>query len=206
MKSILPSLSGWPLLAIVTGCLAACRFADRQGPAARRSRLSPCAPPAAQRLECRRTAKRRKCRRGREIVMVDRRGGEPAAAPAQRPPDASGMQRACCQISQLASRLAQLDLGGRQGAVGRSAAPGKPAPDVALLLSSAVTAIESQASISARLRQKIHLLGHELVGSGSYEQIGRQEQRRFRLELKVPVGDGMSSFRADPYGQVSLGL
>jgi hypothetical protein len=63
-----------------------------------------------------------------------------------------------------------------------------------MLLSSAVTAIESQSSISARLRQKIHLLGHELVGSGSYEQIGRQEQRRFRLELKVPVGEGMSSF------------
>ena len=61
-------------------------------------------------------------------------------------------------------------------------------------MSSAVTAIESQASISARLRQKIHLLGHELVGSGFYEQIGRQEQRRFRLELKVPVGEKMSSF------------
>jgi hypothetical protein len=57
-----------------------------------------------------------------------------------------------------------------------------------------VAAIESQPSISARLRQKIHLLGHELVGSGSYEQVGRQEQRRFRLELKVPVGEGMSSF------------
>ena len=50
-------------------------------------------------------------------------------------------------------------------------------------------------SISARLRQKIHLLDHELIGSGSYEQMGRQEQRRFRLELKVPVGDSMSSFQ-----------
>ena len=55
--------------------------------------------------------------------------------------------------------------------------------------------IESQPSISARLRQKIHLLDHELIGSGSYEQIGRQEQRRFRLELKVPVGETMSSFQ-----------
>jgi hypothetical protein len=70
-----------------------------------------------------------------------------------------------------------------------------PAPDVALLMSSAVTAIESQPSISARIRQKIHLLDHELIGSGSYEQIGRQEQRRFRLELKVPVGESMSSFQ-----------
>jgi hypothetical protein len=68
-------------------------------------------------------------------------------------------------------------------------------PDATLLLSSAVAWIESRESISARLRQKIHLLDHELIGSGSYEQVGRQEQRRFRLELKVPVGESMSSFQ-----------
>ncbi|HTU27448.1 MAG TPA: hypothetical protein VMF30_18705 [Pirellulales bacterium] len=58
-----------------------------------------------------------------------------------------------------------------------------------------MTAIESQPSISARIRQRIHLLDHELVGSGSYEQVGQGEQRRFRLELKVPVGEGISSFQ-----------
>jgi hypothetical protein len=66
---------------------------------------------------------------------------------------------------------------------------------VALLLASAVAWIESRESISARLRQKIHMLNHEVIGKGSYEQVGRGEQRRFRLELVVPVGETMSSFQ-----------
>ena len=57
-----------------------------------------------------------------------------------------------------------------------------------------MTEIELKPSISAQLRQKVHLLGHELVGKGSYEQVGRREKRQFRLELRMPVGEGMSSF------------
>jgi hypothetical protein len=72
-------------------------------------------------------------------------------------------------------------------------------PEVAL--QRALTLIDSQPSISARIRQQIQLLGHQLVGSGSYHQIGRAEQRRFRLELKVPVGDGMSSFERIQTGE-----
>ena len=63
-----------------------------------------------------------------------------------------------------------------------------------MLLASAVTQLDKQATISARVRQQVQLLGHQIVGSGSYEQIGPPDQRRFRLELKVPVGDGTGSF------------
>ena len=67
-------------------------------------------------------------------------------------------------------------------------------PNVPMLLASAVTQLDKQPSISARVRQQVQLLGHQIVGAGSYEQTGPPEQRRFRLELKVPVGDGTGSF------------
>ena len=73
-------------------------------------------------------------------------------------------------------------------------------PDVALLMASAVTAADAQPSLAAKIRQQINLFGHQLVGSGIYWQQGRGDQRRFRLELKVPLGDGLTSFE-----QVSTG-
>jgi hypothetical protein len=63
-----------------------------------------------------------------------------------------------------------------------------------------VTAADAQPSLAAKIRQQINLFGHQLVGSGIYWQQGRGDQRRFRLELKVPLGDGLTSFE-----QVSTG-
>ena len=62
------------------------------------------------------------------------------------------------------------------------------------MLGIAVAQLDSKPSISARIRQQIQLLGHQLVGAGTYEQVGRPDQRRFRLELRLPIGDQMGSF------------
>jgi hypothetical protein len=48
-------------------------------------------------------------------------------------------------------------------------------------------------SISTRLRHRIHLFEHELIGSGLYEQQGQGDQRRLRLELKIQLGDKLAS-------------
>jgi len=127
------------------------------------------------------------------------RNGDPALPPAGRPPagrmpDTSGTQGTPTGAgARPAGSPAIGPSGFAPGGRVASQPGGQPTPgDV---LSSAITAIESQPSISARIRQKIHLLDHELIGKGSYEQVGRQEQRRFRLELIVPVGEGMSSFQ-----------
>ena len=64
-----------------------------------------------------------------------------------------------------------------------------------LLIADVIAAIRSHDSISARLRQKIDVLGQQLVGTGQYLQQGRGEQQKIRLELKIQVSDQTTSMQ-----------
>ncbi|HEY1785718.1 MAG TPA: hypothetical protein VGG30_09230 [Pirellulales bacterium] len=66
-------------------------------------------------------------------------------------------------------------------------------PDVNLLVASAVTAAGAQPAVSAKIRQRINLYGQQLVGTGAYWQQGKGDARRYRLEIKVQVADGLTS-------------
>jgi hypothetical protein len=66
-------------------------------------------------------------------------------------------------------------------------------PDVNLLVASAVTAAAAQPAVAAKIRQRISLYGQQLVGTGAYWQQGKGDARRYRLELKVQVADGLTS-------------
>jgi hypothetical protein len=61
------------------------------------------------------------------------------------------------------------------------------------LLARAVTEVDGQASISAKVRQKVDLLGRELVGTGIYLQQGRGPQRLLRFELKLQAANKTNS-------------
>lgn len=55
------------------------------------------------------------------------------------------------------------------------------------LMADMLAAVRGRESISARIRQKIDVLGEKLVGTGSYLQQGRGEAQKIRLELKIQV-------------------
>jgi hypothetical protein len=61
------------------------------------------------------------------------------------------------------------------------------------LLRRAVASVDGQPSISAKVRQKIDLLGRPLVGSGIYLQQGRGPQRQLRFELKLQASPKTNS-------------
>jgi hypothetical protein len=52
-----------------------------------------------------------------------------------------------------------------------------------------LASVRGRDSISARIRQKIDVLGEKLVGTGSYLQQGRGESQKLRLELKIQVAN-----------------
>jgi hypothetical protein len=52
-----------------------------------------------------------------------------------------------------------------------------------------LASVRGRDSISARIRQKIDVLGEKLVGTGSYLQQGRGELQKVRLELKIQVAN-----------------
>lgn len=68
------------------------------------------------------------------------------------------------------------------------------------IMGAAIEHVTSRESISARLRQQVNLLGHQLAGPGMYLQQGRGAARKFRLEMSIQragatstisqVGDG----------------
>jgi hypothetical protein len=67
-----------------------------------------------------------------------------------------------------------------------------PAADPAagdLLVQQAVEAMQRHETFAARLRQRIDLFGHRLVGSGQYLQQGQGPDRRLRLELRLHVAE-----------------
>jgi hypothetical protein len=61
------------------------------------------------------------------------------------------------------------------------------------VLERAIATLAAATSVSARLRHRIHLFEHELIGSGLYEQQGQGNERRVRMELKIQIGDKLAS-------------
>ena len=53
------------------------------------------------------------------------------------------------------------------------------------LVANAAAAIGRMPSVSAKIRQRVDLFGHQLVGSGSYLQLGTGAEMLLRLELKI---------------------
>ena len=49
--------------------------------------------------------------------------------------------------------------------------------------------IAAHASISARIRQRVHLFGQQLVGQGNYLQLGTGPDQLMRLELTIQAGE-----------------
>jgi len=54
--------------------------------------------------------------------------------------------------------------------------------------------LEQHSTIQAKIRQRVDLFGHQLLGSGSYLQQGRGAGRLLRLELKIQVAGQITSF------------
>ncbi len=63
------------------------------------------------------------------------------------------------------------------------------------LMADAMAAVSTQTSIIAKIRQRTDLFGHELVGTGTYQQLGVGSDQRLRLELKVQVADRVTSLQ-----------
>jgi hypothetical protein len=61
------------------------------------------------------------------------------------------------------------------------------------ILDRAITVLADAKSLSARMRHRIHLFEHELIGTGLYEQQGQGSERRVRMELKIQLGDKLAS-------------
>ena len=67
-----------------------------------------------------------------------------------------------------------------------SEAPANPSAESSsgdALLRHVIAAVDSQTSISAKVRHRIDLLGHPLIGSGVYLQQGRGPTRALRYDL-----------------------
>lgn len=63
------------------------------------------------------------------------------------------------------------------------------------LIQQSVQAVDRQRSISAQMRHSIRMFGHQLVGTGTYQQLGTPRQRMLRLDMKVKVADQMTSMQ-----------
>ncbi|NUQ62464.1 MAG: hypothetical protein HUU20_08245 [Pirellulales bacterium] len=61
------------------------------------------------------------------------------------------------------------------------------------VLGHAIRLLETRGSISARVRQQIDLFGKQLVGAGTYLEQRSGASLRFRLELKIQLGDEAST-------------
>jgi hypothetical protein len=75
-------------------------------------------------------------------------------------------------------------------------APANPAAESSsggALLRHVIESVDSQASISAKVRHRIDLLGHPLIGSGIYLQQGRGPTRALRFDLNLQTGEKPAS-------------
>ncbi len=63
------------------------------------------------------------------------------------------------------------------------------------LLSQAVKQLGKHRTIVAKIRHRVDLFGHELVGSGTYRQLDVGQDRLLRLELKIPLDNQMTSIQ-----------
>lgn len=68
-------------------------------------------------------------------------------------------------------------------------------PSGAALVARATQSLLAQPSLAASLRYRINLYGQQMVGSGTYLQLGSGDDKLLRLELKLPVGDRVSSLQ-----------
>jgi hypothetical protein len=74
-----------------------------------------------------------------------------------------------------------------------ASSPAGPTPDARRLLLAAIRELDAHDSISAQIRQEVDLFGHRLVGTGVYLQQRTGGVDRFRMELKLQLGDRPSS-------------
>jgi hypothetical protein len=70
-----------------------------------------------------------------------------------------------------------------------SSAPGER------LLVDVLSMLEAQRTVSAKMRQRVDLFGHQLVGAGAYWQQGRGAERLLRLEMKLQVAEQITSMQ-----------
>lgn len=63
------------------------------------------------------------------------------------------------------------------------------------LVDQAVQQIAASKGLETRIRMQVRLFGHQLVGSGSYRQAAAGSDRLVRLELKLQLVSGTSSFQ-----------
>jgi hypothetical protein len=61
------------------------------------------------------------------------------------------------------------------------------------LLERAILSLEGRRSVSAKIRQRVDLFGRKLVGSGTYLEQRSAEELLMRMELKIQVGDQVTS-------------
>ena len=63
------------------------------------------------------------------------------------------------------------------------------------LIAAAAANLARLPALEAKLRQRVRLFGHELVGSGTYQQMTIGRQRMLRFELKMDVAGQVTSFQ-----------
>jgi hypothetical protein len=61
------------------------------------------------------------------------------------------------------------------------------------LLTQAAHALHRQPALSAKIRQRVRMFGEELVGSGTYLQLGDEPDKMLRLELKLQLAGQVST-------------
>lgn len=123
------------------------------------------------------------------------------------------------QAPQDATRLAVSSPAVPLGSAGSSAPT--PAPQAPALFASVIAALDARQSIAARVRHRVDIFDHQLVGSGIYLQqalaagASRGSDRLMRYDLKIQIEDQATSLlqicdgnslwiHQDILGQVSL--
>lgn len=77
---------------------------------------------------------------------------------------------------------------------GAQSPPGEPTiTDGQQLVERASREVAFQGDVAARLRHRVDLFGHQLVGSGIYLQLHDGRQLRFRMDLKLQVGEQLTT-------------
>jgi hypothetical protein len=89
----------------------------------------------------------------------------------------------------VAAALAALNA----AAFAQNAQPALPAGQE--LLTQAVHRLNRQPALSAKIRQRVQMFGQELVGSGSYLQLGDAPDKMLRLDLKLQLAGRVSSLQ-----------
>lgn len=78
---------------------------------------------------------------------------------------------------------------------GASADDSAPPPGGNDLIAAAAANLAHLPALEAKLRQRVRLFGHEMVGAGTYLQMTSARQRLLRLELKMDVAGKVASFQ-----------